>query len=202
LGTGGSNGFDISKQVEQQLPERTDLVMQYQNMQLDFDFKRLDELPRQYVLDLSQEYQRRGNEKKAKQTLVNWLAGRQKKLEANDADGRVRLARDMIELVSDKVTGTKLLLQAWNLNPKSTEAATLLARMGFMLQNEKWLNPQEVKEFRDDPIRKAIRNGTVIAGMNRDQVKKALGAPTQIGRSFPEEKSTNCGFTAKPAIKV
>ncbi len=90
----------------------------------------------------------------------------------------------MIELVSDKVTGTKLLLQAWNLNPKSTEAATLLARMGFMLQNEKWLNPQEVKEFRDDPIRKAIRNGTVIAGMNRDQVKKALGAPTQIGRSF------------------
>lgn len=184
LGTGGSNGFEIAKLIEQQLPERTDLVTQYQNMQLDFDFNRLDELPRQYVLDLSQEYQRRGNQKKAKQTLVNWLGGRQRKLEANDADGRVRLARDLIELVGDKATGTKLLLQAWSLNPKSTEAATLLARMGFMLQNEKWLNPQEVKEFRDDPIRKAIRNGTVIAGMNRDQVKKALGAPTQIGRSF------------------
>ena len=53
-----------------------------------------------------------------------------------------------------------------------------------MLQKDQWLNPEEVKEFRDDPIRKAIRNGTVVAGMNRDQVKKVLGAPTQIGRSI------------------
>ncbi len=184
LGTGGSNGFEIAALILKQLPERTDLVAQYQNLQLEFDFNRIDELPRQYVLDLSQEYQKRKNEKKAKQTLTNWLAGRQKKLEANDADGRVGLARDLMELTGDKTAAAKLLLQAWDLNPKSAEAATLLARMGFMLQQEKWLDPEEVKEFRDDPIRKAIRNGTVIAGMNRDQVKKALGAPTQIGRSF------------------
>jgi len=184
LGTGGSNGFEIAALITKQLPERTELVTQYQNMQLDFDFKRIDELPRQYVLDLSQEYQKRGNQDKARQTLANWLGGRQKKLEANDADGRVALARDLLELTEDKDAAAKLLLQAWDLNPKSAEAATLLGRMGFMLQQEKWLNPEEVKEFRDDPIRKAIRNGTVIAGMNRDQVKKALGAPTQIGRSF------------------
>lgn len=184
LEAGGSNGFEIATLISKQLPERTDLVKQYQNMQLDFDFNRIEELPRQYVLDLSQEYQQRGNKVKAKQTLTNWLGGRQKKLDPNDADGRVRLARDLIEIVNDKASAEKLLLQAWKLNPKSTEAATLMRRMGFMLQNDKWLTPQEVKDYRNDPIRKAIRNGTVIAGMNRAQVKKSLGAPTQIGRSF------------------
>ncbi|WP_298865073.1 hypothetical protein [uncultured Gimesia sp.] len=182
LATGGSNGFEVAKLITKQLPERTDLVNQYQNMQLDFDFNRINELPRQYVLDLSQEYKQRGNKKKAKQTLTNWLSGRQKKLDANDADGRVGLARDFLEVLDDKASAEKLLLQAWNLNPKSTEATTLLGRMGFMLQNNKWLTPHEVKEYRDDPIRKAIRNGTVIAGMTRAQVKKSLGAPTQIGR--------------------
>ncbi|QDV48896.1 tetratricopeptide repeat protein [Gimesia fumaroli] len=184
LSEGGSNGFEIAARIEKQLPERMDLVKQYQNMQLDFDFNRVGELARQYVLDLSQEYQKRGNPKKAKQTLINWLQQRRKKLDAGDADGRVRLARDLIELTSDQPAATKLLLEAWKLNPKSAETAALLGRLGFMLQKDKWLNPEEVKEFRDDPIRKAIRNGTVIAGMNRSQVKKALGAPTQIGRSI------------------
>ena len=182
LGAGGSNGFEVATLITKQLPERTDLVNQYQTMQLDYDFNRIDELPRQYVLDLSQEYKQRGNQKKAKQTLTNWLAGRQKKLESNDADGRVGLARDLLEIVEDKATAEKVLLQAWKLNPKSTEVATLMGRMGFMLQKDKWLTPQQVKEYRDDPIRKAIRNGMVIAGMNRSQVKKALGAPTQISR--------------------
>jgi len=184
LAAGGSNGFEIAALIKKQLPERTDLIGQYQNMQLDFDFNRLDELPRQYVLDLSEEYKQRGNQKKAKQTLTNWLANRQKKLEANDADGRVGLARDLLEIVDDKATAEKVLLQAWKLNPKSTETAALLGRMGFMLQKDKWLTPKQVKEYRDDPIRKAIRNGTVVVGMNRAQVKKALGAPTQIGRSI------------------
>ena len=184
LGAGGSNGFEIATLITKQLPERTDLIDQYQNMQLDYDFNRVDELPRQYVLDLSEEYKRRGNQKKAKQTLTNWLGNRQKKLEANDADGRIGLARDLLKIMDDKATAEKVLLQAWKLNPKSTEVAALLGRMGFMLQKDKWLTPKEVKEYRDDPIRKAIRNGTVVVGMSRAQVKKALGAPTQIGRSI------------------
>ncbi|MCA9015247.1 MAG: hypothetical protein KDA77_07925, partial [Planctomycetaceae bacterium] len=71
LSEGGSNGFEIAARIEKQLPERMDLVTQYQTMQLDFDFNRVGELARQYVLDLSQEYQKRGNPKKSKQTLVN-----------------------------------------------------------------------------------------------------------------------------------
>lgn len=184
LATGGSNGFEVAALIKKQLPERTDLIDQYQNMQLDFDFNRIDELPRQYVLDLSQEYKQRGNQKKAKQTLTNWLENRQKKLDVNDADGRIGLARDLLEIVNDKATAEKVLLQAWSLNPKSTEVATLMGRMGFMQQKGKWLTQQEAREYRDDPIRKAIRNGTVIEGMDRSQVKKALGAPTQIGRSI------------------
>lgn len=184
LAKGGSNGFEIAAAIAKEIPERTELVQQYQNMQLDFDFNRVAELPRQYVLDLSQEFQRRGKKDKAKQTLVNWIESRRKKLDPNDADGRVRLARDLIELTDDKQAAAKVLLRAWELNPKSAEASLLLARLGFMLQKDQWLNPEEVKEFRDDPIRKAIRNGTVVAGMNRDQVKKVLGAPTQIGRSI------------------
>lgn len=184
LEAGGSNGFEVAEQIAKQLPERAELVTQYQNKQLDFDFNRIDELPRQYVLDLSQEFQKRKNKLKAKQTLTNWIDGRRKKLDATDADGRVRLARDMVDLTNNKDGATKILLEAWELNPKSTDAATLLGRLGFMLQDKKWLNPKEVMEYRNDPIRKAIRNGTVIVGMNRDQVKKVLGAPNQIGRSI------------------
>lgn len=184
LAKGGSNGFEIAASIAKELPERTDLVQKYQEMQLDFDFNRVDELPRQYVLDLSQEFQKRGDKDKAKQTLANWIESRRKKLDPNDADGRVRLARDLMELTDDKQAAAKVLLRAWELNPKSTEASVLLARLGFMLQKDQWLNPEEVKEFRDDPIRRAIRNGTVVAGMNRDQVQKVLGAPTQIGRSI------------------
>lgn len=184
LGEGGSNGFKVAAEIERTLPERKDLVKKYQEMQLDFDFDRIAELPRQYVLDLAREFQQRGNQERAKQTLVNWVEARRKKLEPGDADGRVSVARDLMELTGDKQGAVKLLLQAWELNPNSTEAATLLGRLGYMLQQDKWLNPQEVKEYRDDPIRKAIRNGTVVAGMNRDQVRKSLGAPTQIGRSI------------------
>lgn len=184
LSAGGSNGFDIAARIEKQVPERAELVKQYQVMQLDFDLNRVGELSRQYVLDLSAEYKKRGDEKKAKQTLVNWLEARRKKLDAGDADGRVSLARDLIEITENREAATELLLAAWKLNPKSAEAAALLGRLGFMLQKDQWLNPQQVKEFRDDPIRKAIRNGTVIAGMNRDQVRKVLGAPTQVGRSI------------------
>ncbi|QDU08990.1 hypothetical protein [Gimesia aquarii] len=184
LEAGGSNGFEISDQIAKKLPERTDLVTQYQNEQLEFDFNRIDELPRQYVLDLSEEFLRRKNKVKAEQTLTNWIDFRRKKLDVSDADGRVRLARDMIDLTNDKAGATKVLLEAWELNPKSSEAANLLGRLGFMLQGKKWLNPKEVMEFRNDPIRKAIRNGTVTIGMNRNQIKKVLGAPNQISRSI------------------
>ena len=183
LATGGSNGFEIAALITKQIPERTDLVNRYQNMQLDFDFNRINELPRQYILDLSQEYKQRGNQKKAK-TNVDELA--QWSPEKNWKPTMQTAASDWPAIFSRfwkiKPAPKKLLLEAWNLNPKSTEAMTLLARLGFMLQNNKWLTPREVKAYRDDPIRKAIRNGTVIAGMTRAQVKKSLGAPTQIGR--------------------
>lgn len=184
LAEGGSNGFKIAADIKKQLPERPDLARQYEQMQLSFDFHRIDELPRQYVLDLAKEYQQRGDQTKAKQTLENWVEARRKKLEPGDADGRVSVARDLMELTGNRPGAVKLLLQAWELNPKSAETAAMLGRLGYMLHEDKWLDPQEVKEFRDDPIRKAIRNGTVVAGMNRDQVKKALGAPTQVGRSI------------------
>ncbi|WP_417394307.1 hypothetical protein [Gimesia chilikensis] len=184
LAEGGSNGFKIAADIKKQLPERPDLARQYEQMQLSFDFHRIDELPRQYVLDLAKEYQQRGDQTKAKQTLENWVEARRKKLEPGDADGRVSVARDLMELTGNRPGAVKLLLQAWELNPKSAETAAMLGRLGYMLHEDKWLDPQEVKEFRDDPIRKAIRNGTVVAGMNRDQVKKALGAPTQVDRSI------------------
>ncbi|QDV18356.1 hypothetical protein Pan153_30130 [Gimesia panareensis] len=184
LAEGGSNGFKIASEIKRQLPERTDLVKKYQEMQLSFDFDRVAELPRQYVLDLAKEFQQRGDQEQAKQTLVNWVEARRKKLEPGDADGRVSVARDLIELTGNRRAAIKLLLEAWELNPKSTDTATMLGRLGYMLHEDKWLDPGEVKELRDDPIRKAIRNGTVVAGMNRDQVRKALGAPTQIGRSI------------------
>lgn len=184
LAEGGSNGFAVAAEIAKALPERSDLIKQYQEMQLEFDFKRIAELSRPYVLDLAQEFQQRGNKEKAKQTLENWIEARRKKLEAGDADGRVQVARDLLELTGDQGAAARLLLQAWELNPKSTEAVTLLNRIGYMLQEDQWLTPQEVKAYRDDPVRKAIRNGNVIAGMNREQVKKALGAPTHIGRSI------------------
>lgn len=184
LGEGGSNGFEIVSQIKKQLPERMDLVTKYENQQLEYDFNRIGELPRQYVLDLAKEFERRKNKKKAKQTLTNWLLFRQKKLESNDADGRARLARDMIELTKDNENAAKLLLEAWKLNSESAEAAALLGRLGFMLQKNKWLTPKEVTALRNDPFQMAIRNGTVTIGMNRRQVTKVLGAPTQIGRSF------------------
>jgi hypothetical protein len=178
----GSNGAEIAGRIEKLLPERTALAEQQRDAQRDWRLKGVASLTRADMLALANEFDSRGQPEKALQAKQSWVEARLRRLRAEGAPGLVRAAADYQDVLGDRATAARLLLEAHELAPGSTEVAASLQRAGYVWSEGKWLPADAAAAIPMSEIEQAIRAGRVTRGMAAQEVRKVLGAPESVIR--------------------
>jgi hypothetical protein len=95
----------------------------------------------------------------------------------------VRAAEEYLSLLEDDQTAHKLLLQAWKLAPGEEDTKSALQRLGYRLHGDRWITEKEFEKIAPDRVEEAIKNGEVLLEMTARDVRRALGAPSEIHTS-------------------
>jgi hypothetical protein len=178
----GSNGYEIAGQIEERIPEWFSRAAMHRDRELDFRFSKVANSTQQQVVALAEQFETRGKADKANQARALWLAERSKRVAKDDPEGMVYLADQYEELLADRPAAVRILLEAFEKLPDSTEVAAALGKRGYTFKDGKWLTESEVKVLPVDPVEAAMREGRVASGMTRQQVEGALGKPSTVTR--------------------
>lgn len=80
----------------------------------------------------------------AQRLARDWLTNRQTvQLAANDAEGRLSLAKDYLSMLGDKRTAAALLREAQAIDPDHAGSAGLLVNWGWKKEGDRWIDPEE-----------------------------------------------------------
>ena len=180
----GSNGYEIARRVERELPELTDLADTYRTRELRYLDRRLDRLTRPQVLDLSERYKQRNDPQQAGSVVRRWLELREPRARENGPAELMELGDEYVTLLNDERAAAKLYKLAFERNPQSKTAADWLRDHGYTLRESTWSKPGERQEDpHETTIAEAIQEGRVQVGMTAQQARKALGTkPASVVR--------------------
>jgi hypothetical protein len=178
----GSNGYKIATEIALTAPERQDLIDQWQERELAYRLSRIADARRHEAIELSDMFLRRNAPERAADALKRWLAAREHSQWAEGTSGLIRLADDYLELVRDREQSARFLLEAYALTPESEEISEKLKKLGYEQRDGRWLSRNELKALSVDALEAAVREGRILVGMTDRQVRKAIGAPTEITR--------------------
>ena len=180
--TDGSNGRQIAQTIDRDLPEEHSLAETWREKQLVYDLARVDRATRKDATALARRFRKRGEPARARSALEGWLAARAKQLDRNDPNGYLSVARDYCDLLHDERTAAVLLIRSDKLRPGDKQVAKELERLGYRHRRGTWFSPRELAGTTDAALKRAMRNGRVVAGMTAAQVRSTLGRPTSITR--------------------
>ncbi len=178
----GSDGYKIAEEIDKQLPERHALAESYREKELALKFSKVATMTQPEMLELSAQFEARMQSEKSLSTKKKWLAARREQLSKDGLAGLTRAAELYLELLKDEKTAADLLKGAYKLSPDSKEIIDKLNKLGYRLSGGKWLTTRERESLPEDPIQRSIRQGVVVVGMTRSQVRKTLGDPTSMAR--------------------
>lgn len=179
----GSNGGEIAAQIEVALPEAKSLAMEWRDRELEFQLKDVEQLNRADAVALADLFRVREKPERAKTALERWLtANAIRQRRDSGASGLLQAADDYVDMIGDRKTAGKLLVEAYALSPESKEIADRLTAVGYTFNNGRWLSPDEKEMEPEDTVREAIRAGRVQTGMTAANVRQALGLPVTVTR--------------------
>lgn len=179
----GANGYKIAEEIDQQIPEDHAVAETLREQELAFRIKRVATATRQDALELSEELNKRKQPEKSRQVVEIWLKARTERLRTEGPTGLIQAAEEYETLLKDKKAAHALLVEAYELDPKSEGIAKRLTQYGYVLKGGRWLSKIDSETVPEDPLQSALREGRVEAGMTADQVRKALGAPESLARA-------------------
>jgi tetratricopeptide (TPR) repeat protein len=134
------SAFDLSAQAQAVLPDRPELAARLNELGLQSGATNVTQLRRAEVLDLVRRHEQQGKAEEGRALLRSWLDfQRDRKLAANDAYGRVRLAQEYLSLLGDRDAAIALLQEAAQLDPQSADAAAELRKLGFRQEGGRWV---------------------------------------------------------------
>ncbi len=179
----GRNGREIAARLRQELPEFSDLADEFVRKELDWRIQNVTQLKIDEMLALRESLLESGSADQADEALRNWFKDRETKLRKEGLDGLIELASLHETLFPDGARdAVKVLLEAEHRKPGSSIVRQRLESHGYRQIDGDWKTSQEVRDFENSPINRAMREGRVIPGMTQGQVRRALGAPTSIPR--------------------
>lgn len=179
----GANGEAVAAQIDALLPERADLAERYREREIQYRLARIGAATRAEALGLAKRLEDRGRAEEGKRALTAWLAARETALRKDGPAGLVVVAEDYADVLGDKATASRLLVEALDQNPRSAEIADKLRQLGYVRVDGVWITKEEAETRPVDPITLAMREGRVALGMSPDQVRKTLGAPDRVARA-------------------
>ncbi len=185
---GGENGYEIASLLDKNIPEIKGVQGKLRGEELDLRKKRIQTFTRAEILDLAKKYKERNEIKNRTEVLKTWLKIRTGKELKEGPAGLLLIARDYQLLLNDQKTSYEILIQAYEMNPKSEEISQALKKLGYAFQKGRWIKASNVKPTEVSKIRAAMKSGEVIKGMTQDQVTKTLGKPGSISKAASVSK--------------
>jgi hypothetical protein len=169
--------MQLADRIDRQLPEQHARAESLRSAALDSRLADVVHLTRDDLLELSEQFQHRGQPEKARQAKRTWVKAKEERLtkEGRPSD-LLQAAHEYQSLLDDNESAARLLIEASKNAPDVKEIASQLERLGFKRVNGKWLTAAEVAALPADPIQKAAETGR-YNGMTRDQIRKMYGVP-------------------------
>ena len=134
-------------------------------------------LTRDDLLELSGQFQHRGQPEKAVEAKRAWVKAKEERLtKAGRPSDFLQAAHEYQSLLDDSDSAARLLMEASKSAPDVKEISSQLERLGFKRVNGKWLTAAQVAAIPADPFQKAAEAGR-YTGMTREQIRKTYGPP-------------------------
>ncbi len=189
----GSNGLRIAATAAQELPEMTQLAVDFQNAAIGWFETDLERRERKELIEFSEELNAAERTSAAIQIRERWLRKQEARFGTSSLAGLVRTAEEHLfvaEQWQDETAlnrGVLMLKNAWDTaaseSPEDASAiAERLKLLGWERFRDRWMTRQEMSSIPQNDLQLAARQGRVVAGMKRDQVLLILGNPTGIAR--------------------
>lgn len=178
----GSNGAEVAKAIRKEIPEEFDLAADYDIAAVQFRVKISDTLTRSEMLELVDQLERTNQRKLAKSTKLKWVRESAKRLARRGPAGLVQAANEYDALLGDKKKAIALLKQAWDQSSEKAEIEERLERYDLYRRDDAWMSKAQVDSLPRNQMQQAMREGRVIKGMTKAQVRKSLGQPDRISR--------------------
>ncbi|MHC4878929.1 MAG: hypothetical protein ACYTGL_20960 [Planctomycetota bacterium] len=179
----GRNGRNIAKRLRTDLPELRELASEFVTRELDWQVNNVTTLSVDEMQALREALIEADEAERADKALNVWFRDRETKLRNEDVDGMIELASLHETLFPDGARdAVKVLLEAERRRPGVTIVRQRLESHGYRLIDGDWKSSEEVRDFENSPINRAMREGRVIPGMTQEQVRRALGKPTSVSR--------------------
>jgi hypothetical protein len=174
LASDGSNGFEVAAEIEKRLPEYRDRAEPFRELELSHRLKTISTATRRQAEELAELFRKRNSPEKATAALKAWVKAGEAKWRKEGPTGLVLLADATQELLGDKKKAATLLLEADRQAPDSEDVADRLKKLGYEKRNGFWGPAGAVPKAPPDPLRKAVQDGTVVAGMTPMQVRRVM----------------------------
>jgi tetratricopeptide (TPR) repeat protein len=118
--------------------------------------------------------------------FLSWQ--RNRRLDANDATGRILLAGQFSELLEDRATAIELLQEAARLDIESKELADAFRRLGYVRSGSTFISSTSPPRGREgEPesgvARSRAPGGDPLTGLTPKEVRAQLGEPNAITRT-------------------
>jgi len=177
-----SNGFEIARLIDEQLPEFHQRAEELRDAALSAQAAQVEQLSKLEMLKLRDTYIERQQPAAGTRVVESWLRVREKKLLPGDIEGAMHHAQLYTELLERPEVTRQKLLALGLLYPDQPELSEKLQQMGFRKQGKTWITLQQYENSTDARFEQALRAGRVEVGMTADMVRRSLGAPNSRAR--------------------
>lgn len=183
LAPDGSNGFAVAEKLHRLIPEQHALIESLRNRALAARAREIEKLSKSDMLALAQQYRDLQQPLAAEQVMESWLMLRQRRLDPDDIEGLIALTDEFRKLLQRHERADRMLIDAWQRNPKATDLAERLQQAGYRLFEGKWLTSTEFNNRPEGRLEQAIRAGRIEPGMTSGNVRRSLGEPQRLARA-------------------
>jgi hypothetical protein len=193
---------ELARRAAKLVPDRAELVRTFKLRDLEVQSADPSRLTRGKLVLIEQQFRELDAEQAADKLVADWLASERARLGANDAEGRLRLADDFLELAAAPQTAAELYIEAERIVPQLKEAETALGQLGYVKVAGVWqLKTAIPVEVLQEQRRQ--RSGAIEVGDSEQDVIQRFRRPDRISRTVSLDRiSEQWIYQGPPALYI
>ncbi|MBL9124409.1 MAG: hypothetical protein JNG90_12310, partial [Planctomycetaceae bacterium] len=172
-----ANLLELAREARQQVPDRPKLAAELELGGWRRAAARPDRLSREALEAARDGLIRLDHFDEAQSLVQRWLRARRERLPADEAEDRIQLAEEHLQLANDRVQAAELYREAWGLVPDFREAAAGLRQLGYELVGGQWREASEIGSPADEG------ESFLRPGVSESDVVRRLRRPDRLTRT-------------------